>query len=165
MKEDIPVITTPCWTWPRPNTPNGYFVIVVAGQRRMLHRLIYEIAVGPIPDGLTIDHLCRNTLCIRPDHLEPVTIATNIMRGVNPAALRARQTVCTKGLHELSGDNLMIEYDKKGRSHRRCKPCRYSRQWVLPRESGTPMLPRRPSYPSKNKDKAKRSSVSVGGKP
>lgn len=152
MKQDIPSVSSPCWTWPASNRPDGYAQITVGGRHRLAHRMMYEMAVGAIPDGLTLDHLCRNKLCVRPDHLEPVTIAVNLMRGVNPAALRARQTLCTKGLHELSGDNLMIEYDKKGRTHRRCKRCRYSKHWILPREDDSPMLPRRKSYPSKNKD-------------
>lgn len=156
MKENIPAPpATPCWIWPKSNHAAGYACVTVDGRRRLLHRMMYELAIGPIAAEMTIDHLCRNRLCVRPDHLEVVPFVVNVMRGVSPTANKARQDVCTKGLHPLSGDNLMIEYDKKGRTHRRCKRCRYSKHWILPRDDDSPMLPRRKTYPQKNKEAAK----------
>lgn len=74
---------TPCWIFqnPRRQAPNGWYVrIQFNGERPALHRLVYERAFGPIPDGLEIDHLCRQTRCIRLDHLEAVTHTENIRR-------------------------------------------------------------------------------------
>lgn len=72
-----------CWEWSGATTPNGYGVIG-RGRRGegnvMVHRAAYEELVGPIPAGLHVDHLCRNRLCCRPDHLEPVTQAENNRR-------------------------------------------------------------------------------------
>ncbi len=74
-----------CWLWL--GTPNrfgyGRFSRRVAPgqeQRVLAHRMAYELTVGPIPAGLTIDHLCEQTLCVRPDHLEPVTNSENVRR-------------------------------------------------------------------------------------
>ena len=68
---------------------------------------MYELMVGPIPDGLVIDHVCNNRGCVRPDHLRPVTQRENILRGEGVAAKRARQTHCKRG-HELAGENIRI---------------------------------------------------------
>jgi len=75
----------------------------------MCHRLTYEALVGPIPPGLVIDHLCRVPECVNPDHLEPVTHAENLARGIgaNSRDRRAAQTHCPNG-HALEGENLAL---------------------------------------------------------
>ena len=91
-----------CWVWTADHTRAGYGMVDVSrfGRPRLrilAHRLSYELFVGPIPDGLVLDHLCRNTRCVRPEHLEPVTSGENIRRGYafkratneRPATLRA----------------------------------------------------------------------------
>lgn len=55
--------------------------MTIGGRRLYAHRAMYEQEIGPIPEGLHLDHLCRQTKCIRPDHLEPVTHAKNLQRG------------------------------------------------------------------------------------
>ena len=94
-----------CWLWTASVRPSGYGQIwtrTVEGRRRLLsaHRAVWEAARGPVPDGLDLDHLCRVRTCVNPDHLEPVTRKTNILRGLAPAAANARKTVCDKG-HQL----------------------------------------------------------------
>lgn len=102
---------------------NGYGRLSWAGVERLAHRLSYEMHTGPIPPGLTIDHLCKTTGCVNPAHLEAVPIRVNILRGTAPSALRARQTHCIRG-HLLAGANLV-----KGSYGRHCKEC--LRLWAV----------------------------------
>lgn len=67
----------PCWIWAGPATTQGYGRINGYG---LAHRFAYEHMVGPIPEGLTIDHLCRVQLCVNPEHLDPVPLAVNSQR-------------------------------------------------------------------------------------
>jgi hypothetical protein len=108
-----------CWRWLRAKDKDQYGLFKIGshkdGTRRMAraHRWAYEHFVGPIGDGLTIDHLCRNHPCVNPAHMEPVTSAVNTKRGA-----RATATHCRLG-HPFSGSNLLIF--KSGK--RRCKEC------------------------------------------
>jgi len=76
---------TGCWNWNLALGPTGYGYMnyCYKGENitRMAHRIMYTKLVGPIPDGLHIDHLCRNRRCVNPDHLEPVTSEVNSQRG------------------------------------------------------------------------------------
>lgn len=84
----------------------------------LAHRAAYEAFVGPIPKGLTIDHLCRNTRCVNPSHLEPTTIKENVMRGMAVSAINSRKTTCKRG-HPLSGSNLYLS----SKGYRTCATC------------------------------------------
>ena len=83
------------------------------------HRWSYEFFVGPIPEGMHLDHLCRNTKCVNPEHLEPVTIRENLMRGTGASARHAVKTHCPEG-HPYSGDNL---YQHPTKGQRYCRAC------------------------------------------
>jgi hypothetical protein len=89
--------------------------------------------VGDLPDELTIDHLCRVRACCNPDHLEPVSVAVNILRGEGPAALNARKTHCQHG-HPLNASNVRVETG----GLRRCRACQfaYQRSWWAARGTG-----------------------------
>lgn len=71
---------TECWEWGERLYPNGYGRFDKDGKTYMAHRVVYESEVGPIPDGLNLDHICGNKKCVNPKHLEPVTQAENIYR-------------------------------------------------------------------------------------
>lgn len=113
--------TDGCWNWVGDRDPAGYGKF---SSRRLssnrAHRYAYEALVGPIPPGLTIDHLCRNKACVNPDHLEPVTSRINTLRSGNPAAINAAKTHCKRG-HELAGRNLIVD---KAKGNRACRACR-----------------------------------------
>lgn len=113
-----------CWLWTACLTKNGYGRFSWDGKVRLAHRVAYELLVGPIPEGLEIDHLCRVRHCVNPDHLEPVTRRENIHRGFGITAVHARKTHCPKG-HEYTEDNLLLSALDRG--NRVCKTCLASR--------------------------------------
>jgi hypothetical protein len=107
-----------CWEWTGAPNPNGYGYATAGSKRPLAHRLVYELLVGPIPDGLQLDHLCRNRLCVNPDHLEPVTAHVNLHRGYGRTRFRSEQTVCVRG-HDFTPENTYIN----SRGNRTCRTC------------------------------------------
>jgi len=83
---------------------------------------MYEALIGPIPEGLVIDHLCRVRNCVNPAHMEPVTNTENVLRGTGPTAVNAQKTHCKHG-HPLTPDNLVKRTDR-----RECMECRRIRE-------------------------------------
>ncbi len=109
-----------CWPWLAYRNRDGYGIFRAATDRRVpAHRFAYELVIGPIPDGLEIDHLCRVRDCVNPAHMEPVTHRENILRGGSFSALNGAKSLCPQG-HPLSGDNL---YLWGRRLMRRCRSC------------------------------------------
>ncbi len=113
---------TGCWLWRGVVHPTGYGYCYVPGRSSpaRVHRLAYEALVGPIPEGLTIDHLCRVRNCINPDHLEPVTGRENTLRGFAPSAINATKAACARGHVYEEGS---MRRDKRGR--RFCLTCKH----------------------------------------
>lgn len=110
--------TGDCWEWTASRTRNGYgWFLESKGKAKVAHRWAYENLVGPIPDGLQIDHLCRNRACCNPDHLDPVPRLENVCRGSRGRA-KPRKTHCPQG-HPYAGTNLLI----LGDGQRRCLIC------------------------------------------
>ena len=119
--------TEGCWVW-KGSKWKDYGCFRIDGKSVKAHRFAYESLVGPIPEGMQLDHLCRNRSCIRPDHLEPVTNLENTLRGENFIARHIAKTHCAHG-HSLSGDNLRIEIVNGGK-RRVCRTCNRERAIV-----------------------------------
>ncbi len=100
---------TGCWNWIGSKHPRGYGQLRWKGKKALAHRVVYELLRGPIEET-DLDHLCRNTSCVNPDHLEPVSHQQNMARGI-----RATRSHCAKG-HDYDG-----LYTSSG--HRRCRQC------------------------------------------
>jgi len=108
-----------CWEWVGAISNAGYGLFTL-DKLMGAHRASYVLFKGVIFEGLQIDHLCRNKICVNPDHLEAVTPRVNTMRAENaPATINSKKTHCYKG-HELLGDNL---YVVSTTGERRCKIC------------------------------------------
>jgi len=109
-----------CWLWTASLNQAGYGQINPGGGGIPLraHRVTYEWLVGPIPEGLELDHLCRNRACVNPKHLEAVTHRENILRGESPMAVRARDTACPRG-HPYDEANTY----RYANGTRRCRAC------------------------------------------
>lgn len=113
--------TDGCWSWHGSHHEHGYGIISLEGKPRRVHRLVYEMLVGPIPEGLDLDHLCRNRGCCNPAHLEPVTRRENLLRGDTIVAAQVARTHCPLG-HEYTPDNTRIN-----NGCRSCRDCERQR--------------------------------------
>lgn len=117
-------VTDACWIWTGARNNRGYGQIRDENaQMVMAHRAVWEAVVGPIPDGLVLDHLCRVQWCVNPDHLEPVTQAENLLRGTTVNAAHASRTHCPQG-HPYAPPHLIIERD----GSRKCRTCKNNRR-------------------------------------
>lgn len=108
-----------CWIWTGGINGKGYGYTHAKNRQELAHRYSYKLLVGEPPKRpLCFDHICRVRECVRPDHLEIVTLGENVLRGVGRTAAQKRQTHCKRG-HPLSGDNLRLTHQ----GYRRCRAC------------------------------------------
>jgi hypothetical protein len=124
MSHVDPEPSTGCLLWTGTRTPAGYGDFRENGRHSYAHRRAYEHFIGPIPEGLTLDHRCRVRHCVNPTHLEPVTGRENALRGYGACAINARKTHCPRG-HILGPENASAAYVKRG--HRPCRTCSRAR--------------------------------------
>lgn len=121
-----------CWPWIK-GLSDGYGRVGFEGRLHLAHRIAYELEVGPIPDGLLLDHTCHNAdlecpggplcmhrKCVNPKHLDPATFADNIRRG---RSYNGSLTHCRRG-HEYTPENTIIQKGK----YRSCKKCTRMKQ-------------------------------------
>lgn len=121
--------TETCWNWKGAKTcDNGYGQIRLNNRNSCAHRIAYELINGQVPNGLELDHLCRNPSCVNPNHLEIVTRKENQRRGFGVSGINSRKTYCLRG-HPLSGSNLVPNRLRQGK--RECRACKsiHSREY------------------------------------
>ena len=111
-----------CWIWTAAVNHAGYGIGWTGDVTRLAHRMAYEYQVGPIPDGLELDHLCKTPACVNPAHLEPVTHAENVRRSDN---YWAQRTHCKNG-HKFTPENTRIR--TKPKRQRVCRACKNERE-------------------------------------
>jgi HNH endonuclease len=103
-----------CWLWTGATNESGYGYVWAGGRRWRAHRLAYSLFVSDLPEGMEIDHLCRNRGCVNPDHLEAVDHRTNCLRGRNA---QSEKTHCRNG-HEYTPENTYVY-----QGERSCRTC------------------------------------------
>lgn len=114
----IPEPNSGCWLWTA-YSPNGrYGAMNWGGRRKLAHVIAYEIYRGPVAEGVELDHLCKNTFCVNPEHLEPVTHLENVRRNKFATA-----TYCKYGHAYADGFEIYIRNDIHGKQYRRCLTC------------------------------------------
>jgi hypothetical protein len=128
MDKVSPEPNSGCWLWTGGVRCGGYGQLWSGGKQVVAHRFAYEQFVGPIPSGLTLDHLCRVRCCVNPRHLEPVTQKENVLRGFGPTAENKRTTHCQQG-HEYTPENTLIIAGVS----RRCRTCNRKRNVIYGR--------------------------------
>lgn len=121
-------VTPKCWEWIAAKYPAGYGSFYYNGRNGYAHRFSYEFYNGPIPDRLTIDHLCRNKSCVNPWHLEAVTNQENVRRAFADA--------CHNGHDMTDPANYTMDNKGAGRLARRCLICRRNFDKKRYRENG-----------------------------
>lgn len=109
-------VTPSCWNWTAALYKNGYGQFYYEGRTNYAHRFSYSFYNGEIPEGLVIDHLCRNKKCVNPWHLEAVTNQENVRR--------AFADQCHNGHNMTNRDNYILDNKGGGRLARRCLICR-----------------------------------------
>jgi hypothetical protein len=113
-----------CWKWTGTKGHAGHGLMYRAPHKKVAaHRFSYVLHGGVIPEGLVLDHLCRNTNCVNPAHLEPVTRGENTLRGDTITGNNLRKTHCKRG-HPFTPENLWAHPT----GARRCKTCESENQ-------------------------------------
>ncbi len=107
-----------CWQWTAHKDKDGYARLQVKRRAERAYRWSYEYHIGPIPDGLVLDHLCRNRACVNPWHLEPVTNLINIQRGERP-----NREACIHGHPYDDSNTYRPPVGDDGKKQRACREC------------------------------------------
>lgn len=116
------VLENGCWEWHHSKNYKGYGKFWYPGGASA-HKFSYLLNIGPVPDGLVLDHICRKRDCVNPGHLRPITAAMNTLIGDGMGARHARQTHCKNG-HPFSSENTRVYKLRNGRKVRACRICK-----------------------------------------
>lgn len=116
----VPEPNSGCWLWDGAVSHDGYPYLKLTNKTLYAHRALYELRCEPIPEGLTLDHLCRVRSCVNPAHMQPVTLRENIARG--DYGWRGRLTHCKHG-HEFTPENTIARKGRNGGPARGCREC------------------------------------------
>jgi hypothetical protein len=131
--------TESCWLWTAFTNRDGYGLFSDGRRTNQAHRYSYELLVGPIPQGLTVDHVksrgCVSRNCVNPAHLEPVTNRENLMRGIGLAALNVIKQECPQG-HPYDERNTYVH-----RGQRLCRECRRTQSRLAQRRRRANVTP------------------------
>lgn len=115
-----------CWTWTAALNHGGYGIFrSPAGYSNLAHRFAYQVIVGEIPEDMTLDHLCRNRVCVNPAHLDPVPSDENKRRGLTHRLLNGMDFDCING-HAYTPENTYVNPNKN--NDVRCRTCAYEIQ-------------------------------------
>ena len=118
-----------CWEWTGTRNPNGYGTLSFRGRSYQAHRALFTSVKGKIPEGLVLDHLCRNRGCVNPEHLEIVTHKENTLRGVGLPSINAKKNECLRG-HPLTKENVRTFKTLVSRQCLTCERIRAERRKV-----------------------------------
>lgn len=126
LPENLPQLGQ-CWLWLGWDNGKGYGKFDFGNKKIYAHRFSYQISIGEIPQGLVLDHLCRNRICVNPNHLEPKTNKQNLLatgsKIRNNGKLQREKTHCLMG-HEFNEENTYLTKTKQ----RHCRKCRAARE-------------------------------------
>lgn len=112
-----------CHLWCGVKHPKGYGYVRYGGRSRPAHIVRYEMEVGPVPEGMQLDHFaCDTPSCCNPAHVRPASNRENTLRGQTVTSANAAKTHCPKG-HPFSGSNLTVVGSGERAGHRRCRTC------------------------------------------
>lgn len=137
MDKVSPEPNSGCWLWMAALNHKGYGVFEGrANKKQMAHRFAFEWHIGPIPEGLELDHLCRVRCCVNPRHLEPVTKLENLRRSAVGIVNRSK-THCPQG-HEYTPENIV----RKASGGRGCRACQriHARTYRQRRDAAASLL-------------------------
>lgn len=126
----VEVTTNGCWIWTGAKTGGGYGIMSHHSENISTHRFAYEAVIGPIPEKLHIDHLCRNRICCNPIHLEPVTQRENLLRGETLIARNMLVTHCPKGHPYDEANTYLMKLPNRPHHGRYCRACHNERERI-----------------------------------
>lgn len=106
-----------CWFWTGRQSGGGYGQVGWNGGQHPAHRVVYEIFVEAVPADWELHHLCGKKLCVRPDHLQPLTVKDHVAVTAGPFGDNSRKTACDRG-HPFTPENTYLWND-----HRHCRQC------------------------------------------